>query len=524
MYGCVNEKREVCVFVELRRGVACMCCAAQVRFAEMRSCFDSAALYRHGRWLPQSGPLPYRLSASELPLWDPSSYHGICEESGGLPQYVWSPFHCEISMTDAQSICKKMDGLHILYAGDSVIEQVFISATHALGANFSDAQNNQWQRNYGRYESLVCRGRVRLGYIRSDMLFWYASRQDSREVNGFRFFPALYDFREAAVAADVVVLGGGHHFSNRQKPFLGPVDSIWSLGKLGTLGLGLNWSTVFRENLNHTMSRLIATRAAAGKASSSLILLSPIRPTGNCWEHREPIMAYPNGSIARKTSNGTDLPKETGRYMRQYLGFGEHSKSMRALAELHNASFCDVYAISALRPDAAKARFLPEWSYMRTTFKNGTRGMHWHRWGPDTRDCLHTCQPGPVDTWSIFIFNLIREHAGFPQGRPTHTGRFNLSLTYKDLGKRGRGRNRDFTGVSNLPTNEPQLSSMWWWPRMNNNTWKVIRANEERDRQKKAALANLSASAAKPAKRKPAHRRQPVRIVAPAVDSKHVPK
>ena len=64
-------------------------------------------------------------------------------------------------MTDAQSICKKMDGLHILYAGDSVIEQVFISATHALGANF-DAQNNQWQRNYGRYESLAAEV-VRLG-------------------------------------------------------------------------------------------------------------------------------------------------------------------------------------------------------------------------------------------------------------------------------------------------------------------------------------------------------------------------
>lgn len=61
---------------------------------------------------------------------------------------------------------------------------------------------------------------------------------------------------------------------------------------------------------------------------------------------------------------------------------------IRYVARGAGIHYLDIAAPSAMRPDAAMARF-------------------WGDAGKVKEDCLHYCMPGPVDTWSTLIYNWL---------------------------------------------------------------------------------------------------------------------
>ncbi|CAI5479504.1 unnamed protein product [Closterium sp. Yama58-4] len=87
----------------------------------------------------------------------------------------------------------------------------------------------------------------------------------------------------------------------------------------------------------------------------------------NCLNHTQPIT---------ERQDGATLPL-------QWVEFTEQNEMVRSIVEDAGGVFMDVEPMMALRPDG-------------------------HRGDVKKTDCLHYCQPGPQDTWSEFLYNIIQ--------------------------------------------------------------------------------------------------------------------
>ncbi|CAI5531682.1 unnamed protein product [Closterium sp. Naga37s-1] len=87
----------------------------------------------------------------------------------------------------------------------------------------------------------------------------------------------------------------------------------------------------------------------------------------NCKDYNKPLF---------KRQNGSDLPFHWGEFKVQ-------NDAVRPVVEAMGGVFMDVDPLSALRPD-------------------GHRGL------VEKMDCLHYCLPGPEDTWSEFLYNIVQ--------------------------------------------------------------------------------------------------------------------
>ncbi|CAI5461925.1 unnamed protein product [Closterium sp. Yama58-4] len=87
----------------------------------------------------------------------------------------------------------------------------------------------------------------------------------------------------------------------------------------------------------------------------------------NCKDYSKPLL---------KRQNGSDLPFHWGEFKVQ-------NEAVRPLVEAMGGVFMDIDPLSALRPDG-------------------------HRVFDGKVDCLHYCLPGPEDTWSEFLYNIIQ--------------------------------------------------------------------------------------------------------------------
>jgi hypothetical protein len=242
--------------------------------------------------------------------------------------------------------------------------------------------------------------------------------------------PAVYDFRASAAEADVVVIGGGHHFTNALKPFSGRVRSIYDAKKLGGRD-GLDWVTVFGAVLNHTITRLLAVRRAEGRPDASTVLLSTTRPVPRCYLYdqplRQPVDGNGDGAQQQGVSVGGGTPQQQGVsdhhrrrkvkeafYAPQYRDFGRYRAVARAMATALGVSFLDIHPSAALRPDAARARYIGRrWKHKLRWLDNGSTVGELANQMP--MDCVHVCLPGPPDSWSYQIFNLILERVLSPR-------------------------------------------------------------------------------------------------------------
>jgi hypothetical protein len=474
----------------------------------MPGCFGNDERYLDGEWRASEASMPYRLQTGELFAWqrDNDTYAGICHESRATnaapPELLsWHPRSCTYSVRSRDAACAALRGASLLFIGDSIMEQQFISASHVLGADFSSSSTRWIEKRWikrnesrlaqdeGRMEARACGGDVRVGYVRSDLLFWSASRRDIVASTQFRRNPAVYDFRASAAEADVVVLGGGQHFTNALKPFSGRVRSIWDAReKLGRDGL--DWTTVFRAVLNHTITRLLAVRRAAGRHDASTILLSTTRPVPRCYLYDRPLRHPVDGNgdefmlrlgaQQQEVGGGGGGPQQQGGshghggrkvketfFAPQYRDFGRYRAVARSMATALSISFLDIHPSAALRPDAARARYIGRrWTYNLHRLANGSTVRE--RGGQRPMDCVHMCLPGPPDSWSYLIFNLILERVPSPLTSPATGRSASPSPTAAATGHFVQRELRRGEFLPRLPSSllydVPSDSSEWWWP------------------------------------------------------------
>ena len=78
------------------------------------------------------------------------------------------------------------------------------------------------------------------------------------------------------------------------------------------------------------------------------------------------------------------------------------------LAQVSRASFLDIFALSAARPDETLGAF-------HEGLKTSHRGLA-------HRDCVHYCLPGPADAWASALYNLLLNNEKYAGAAPGPAG------------------------------------------------------------------------------------------------------
>ena len=294
--------------------------------------------------------------------------------------------------------------------GDSLTDQLFFSLVLLLGG----------QMKHGKLQghSSACNDQVRMVIIRSDLALWMPqpSRQQHALLNSTRAFtdastalrhlnPFLVGtpFVQRAVRdADILVIGAGHHYGL----------SSFQLDKI-RLSQAVNQTrsprpdnTFLTRAINYTCSRAVEARRHWGHAPTSTILLGAPVPIPGCRRYKKPLsLAQALAARAEYTPEleplfAQTLHKFPVSLLDLWQQLFEANTVLQWTASSIGASFLDVAPISMMRPDGSAAQ----------------TGI-----GTNTYDCLHSCQPGPVDTYVRLLLGLVDDNRGDFLGQDQHS-------------------------------------------------------------------------------------------------------
>ena len=421
------------------------------------SCFAAGATsdaHVDGEWLlrPWSEPPPYRLPHA---LWKhigpnigtgSNRHHGLCDDvepkvwdgSGPLgfgaqglrltahnsfskgintsfprsvrPGYDWQPHRCSLVAFDRTSVCAWLGSRSVLVVGDSTASQFFLSLVLLL--KVSDAKlpsvfGHDAASNKGvamDTTATACDGRVRISFVRSDLLLWSgrsasgrgsssAAASSLRKCGEYSNMGVLHaDFARRSLLADFVVLGTGLHASSMMVP--PPLKPTVAGLHAAPTTSDARRTAFFVRNLRHTLSRMTAQRERSGFRPSSVTLLGAPIPLPGCSRHTRPLSLADALQIIAD-DNASSLNTHASSW-RRLPALNQHAAR---LARQSGIGHVEIGPLSMQRPEAAMARYTG------------------HAGDPELEDCLHSCQPGPVDTTVTLWWNLLRANAIRDDGR-----------------------------------------------------------------------------------------------------------
>ena len=242
--------------------------------------------------------------------------------------------------------------------------------------------------------------------------------------------------------AQLLILQAGHHFP-------ASVEAAAVAGGGGTDG-----ARFFASSLNHTLGQLVRARAAWGHAPSSITLMGNSIPVPACSSFAEPL-GESDGWLAASA-----VLSRRNKYVPRWQHMPRLNVLSRWLAVAHGASFVDIAAVCApaSRPQLEPLTYsrcplmrpTPIWSTACTPRAPFTHTLCPHhssrplilvrsapcpphlfawlvfssiqpsaRWpagmmakytkgaGGLDEDCLHSCLPGPIDTWSQMLVEML---------------------------------------------------------------------------------------------------------------------
>jgi hypothetical protein len=351
-----------------------------------KSCFDACStcnLHTIGRWVPRSPSSPpgYRLNYSlwaSLGLSGPpptsSSHYGLCDDVmanlglGPRPLYEWEADACELPRFDVAHACAVLEGKQVVVAGDSTAGQLFLSLVMQLGGRFG--RNSRHTSAISDLSASACSGATRLVFVRNDLLLWSTHRSEfnrARECD--KLLKADGYVQRAVRDADYLVLQTGHHFP-------ATIEAVSVTGWPDAYGF-------FTSSLNHTLSHLMRARTAWGHAPSSVAIMGVSIPVPGCSRlGLQPLsLADALAALAQHSRRN--------KYSPRWQAMPRINLLLQWLATAFGALFVDIAAPSAGWPGGMMARF--------------TKSA-----GALDEDCLHSCLPGPVDTYARLLLELLR--------------------------------------------------------------------------------------------------------------------
>ena len=293
-----------------------------------------------------------------------------------------------------------------MVAGDSTAGQLWYSLVVQLKGTFG--KNSRAVSGLDEAVASDCNDTVRITFSRNDLLvlnpryFAFFLRFDGNV--------KLHPFAEKAGRdADIVLLGTGHHFPS----FVNSLSERF--------GAKMPPNAFFHLNLNSTLAQIVNRRQRYGHHPSSTMLISSVIPVPGCRRFTRPL------SLADSlyAQSAAITPEFVG--LRLFWdGVLKQNTIAQWLAMEHGVSFLDISALSLMRPDGQMARFSPK------------------------NDCLHSCLPGPVDTWIQLGFNLwegLRDRLR-DMAPPTHGARFFASDNQTWIRRRGLAYGFEFCNAS----------------------------------------------------------------------------
>jgi len=144
------------------------------------------------------------------------------------------------------------------------------------------------------------------------------------------------------------------------------------------------------HNLQHTLRRLLSGRAQYGAPASSVVLLGAPMPMPECDKFKAPLTR--SEALLHPEATRTDG------YARQWRRQRWIDQVGRWVAEDLGVTFVDIAALIHTRPDATVGRF----------------GLGSKR----VVDCVHTCQPGPVDEFVRLVVHAVRTNEAIQVASP----------------------------------------------------------------------------------------------------------
>jgi hypothetical protein len=221
-----------------------------------------------GSWTPHNATLPpYKLSKTEwramgLTGLKPGHDYGRCDRPARKRTlHDWTPSHCQLRALSHETFCSSHEfrGAHnlILFVGDSTVAQTFLS--FALLVNASFGRNDGMSVNtLFRITASSCGGRVRLSFVRNDLLLWSVDPVTMQHCLRCAASPGYANrFVEQALVADYIVFGVGQHFARG-------VDQAAPLQRSQVYDF-------YVRNLNLTLSE-------AARSARTVVLLGPSQP------------------------------------------------------------------------------------------------------------------------------------------------------------------------------------------------------------------------------------------------------
>ena len=365
-------------------------------FAPCRTC----SLHAHGRWVPASRAYVEPADEQILRVMDEKNRNQSgCSRHGkaALPAQEFEPSHCTLKRFDRAAACSALGSRKsLVFVGDSLTSQLFYSLALLLGG-FAEAGRIQMHAS-------VCNDQVRMVFVRSDLALWmpavsdnstmrWKREMDDRAIGHVNPFLVNGLWQQRAVRdADILVIGAGLHYGG----------TTWSLDRNriartpnSTKGPPRPDNGLAFRNLNYTLARALEARGHWGHHPASLIVLGAPVPIPACRRYTQPITLAEAFRARLEYTPKSDpdfaafLAKFHYNVLELWQSLFETNTILQRTASSWDASFLDVAPISMTRPDGASAQ---------------------HGGGGIAYDCLHSCQPGPVDTWTRLLLALVDDN------------------------------------------------------------------------------------------------------------------
>ena len=415
------------------------------------SCFaacETCNLHTVGQWRPSTAPPAYRLNHS---LWSslglvgppPSSsqHYGLCDDRAdqlGKPRqlYEWHAEACDLPAFERKRACAVLRGRQVVVAGDSTAGQLFLSLVLALGGIFG--RNSRHTTAISDLTASACNDTCRLNFIRNDLLLWSTHRSEFNRARECDKLLKADSFVQRAVRdAHLLVIATGHHFPA-------------SIESAASSNGGRSYGSFFASSLNYTLTNLLRARGSWGHSSGSVVLMGASIPVPSCSRFDRPLAAGGWLAADAQLSSGA-------KYSPRWRQMHRINIQLQWLAVTHQLGFVDIAAPSTRWPDGMMAR------HMRGSGSGGA-----------DEDCLHSCLPGPVDTWSrLLIEQLIvrRENEQEPLTQQMNTAetpsdgrRFFAVEASAWLKQRNAGAQFESCSGSRSNCVRAEASRQPWWP------------------------------------------------------------
>ena len=269
--------------------------------------------YTDGRWVPRAGPPAYRLTpesfterfTSKAPELRGHLFAAACDDprhtrtDAVRRHYEWLPHRCTLEPLQRASACGLLESREIrqiVVVGDSLSAQFFLSlvmlleSLDGLGPPVKDTRVPSLRGGFADKTAVACGGRVRLKFVRNDLLLWSNSGVETNLVRRCSQRTLLHGWITHALHdADLLILGLGGHFPLAMSDAAAAAAAA-PLAPAEREQVASAVEAFAAHSLQLTLSELVQQRGARyGYQPASVVLVGSPMPLPGCARFAAPV-------------------------------------------------------------------------------------------------------------------------------------------------------------------------------------------------------------------------------------------